>query len=72
MGEFDCHDNVLLLTAHDEHAVEGEPVIKLFPESLNQWYEDGSGTKAKWLFLKDFDGAVDTKTAGRDAFKWAQ
>jgi glyoxylase-like metal-dependent hydrolase (beta-lactamase superfamily II) len=72
MGEFDAHDNVLLLTAHDEHVVEPEPVIKLFPESLNQWYEDGSGSKGRWLFLKDFDGAVDAKTAGRDAFTWAK
>jgi hypothetical protein len=72
MGEFDAHDNVLLLTAHDEHVVEPELVIKLFPESLNQWYEDGSGSKGRWLFLKDFDGAVDAKTAGRDAFTWAK
>jgi glyoxylase-like metal-dependent hydrolase (beta-lactamase superfamily II) len=72
MGEFDCQPNVLLLTAHDEHVVEPEPAINFFPESLNQWYQNGLGAKAKWLFLKDFDGAVDTKTPGRDAFKWAQ
>jgi glyoxylase-like metal-dependent hydrolase (beta-lactamase superfamily II) len=72
MGEFDCHPNVLLLTAHDEHVVGPEPAISFFPESLNQWYQNGSGTKAKWLFLKDFDGAVDKKTADRDAFQWAQ
>jgi hypothetical protein len=39
---------------------------------LNQWYEDGSGSKGRWLFLKDFDGAVDVKTAGCDAFTWAK
>ena len=35
--EFDCQANVLLLTANDEHVLEPEPVINLFPESLNQW-----------------------------------
>jgi glyoxylase-like metal-dependent hydrolase (beta-lactamase superfamily II) len=72
MGEFDCQDNVLLLTAHDEHVVESESTIKFFPEPLNQWHQDGSGSKARWLFLKDFDGAVDAKTAGRNAFTWTQ
>lgn len=71
MGEFDCHDNVLLLTAHDEHVVEPPP-ISFFPESLNQWHKSGAGTKSKWLFLRDFDGAIDAKVAGRDAFKWSQ
>lgn len=72
MGEFDCQDNVLLLTAHDEHVVEPEPAINFFPDSLNQWYQNGSAKRAKWLFLKDFDGAVDAKTAGHDAFTWSK
>ncbi|KAM0703543.1 hypothetical protein Q7P35_009482 [Cladosporium inversicolor] len=54
LGVFDCQDNVLLLTAHDEHVVEPEPVISLFPESLNDWYEKGVGGRVKWLFLSDF------------------
>jgi len=72
MGEFDCQDNVLLLTAHDEHVVEPETAIKFFPESMNQWYEDASAKRAKWLFLKDFDGAIDAKVTGHDAFIWSQ
>jgi len=72
MGEFDCQDNVLLLTAHDEHVVEPEPVISLFPESLNDWYEKGLGRKTKWLFLRDFEKAVETRESngGSMAFSW--
>lgn len=70
MGEFDCHDNVLLLTAHEEHVVEPEPIIKFFPEPLNDWYEKGMGKKARWQFLKDFEKAVDTKKAGGQPFEW--
>ena len=70
MGEFDCHDTVLLLTAHDEHVVEPEPVISLFPESLNDWYEKGVGAKAKWLFLHDFERAVETEKECGEPFSW--
>lgn len=70
MGEFDCHDNVLLLTAHEEHVVEPEPVISFFPEPLNDWYEKGAGKRARWQFLKDFEKAVDTKKAGGEPFEW--
>jgi len=72
MGEFDAHENVMLLTAHDEHIVAPEPAINLFPEPLNQWYENGAAKKTKWLFLKDFDGAVDAKAERRGAFTWSQ
>lgn len=70
LGEFDCQDNVLLLTAHDEHVVEPEPIISFFPESLNDWYEREVGRKAKWLFLHDFEKAVETKEAGGEPFSW--
>jgi glyoxylase-like metal-dependent hydrolase (beta-lactamase superfamily II) len=70
MGEFDCHDNILLLTAHDEHVVEPEPVISFLPGSLNDWHEKGLGKKAKWLFLQDFDKAVDAKKSGGEPFSW--
>jgi glyoxylase-like metal-dependent hydrolase (beta-lactamase superfamily II) len=70
MGEFDCHDNILLLTAHDEHVVEREPVISFFPETLNDWHEKGMGEKAKWLFLQDFDKAVNKKKSGGEPFSW--
>jgi glyoxylase-like metal-dependent hydrolase (beta-lactamase superfamily II) len=70
LGEFDCQDNVLLLTAHDEHIVDPEPIISFFPESLNDWYERGIGKKAKWLFLHDFENAVETRKAGGEPFTW--
>jgi glyoxylase-like metal-dependent hydrolase (beta-lactamase superfamily II) len=72
MGEFDCQDNVLLLTAHDEHVVEPEPVISFFPERLNDWHEKEMGRKAKWQFLKDFEKAVETKKAGGEPFSWKE
>lgn len=72
MGEFDCQQNVLLLTAHDEHVVEPEPVITFFPESLNDWHEKGIGEKAKWQFLRDFDKAVEAKKSGGEPFTWGQ
>lgn len=72
MEEFDCQDNVLLLTAHDEHVVEPEPIVNFFPESLNGWHEKGVGRKAKWLFLHDFEKAVGAREAGREAFSWRQ
>jgi hypothetical protein len=70
LGEFDCQDNVLLLTAHDEHVVEPEPIISFFPESLNDWYERGVGKTAKWLFLDDFEKAVEAREAGGEPFSW--
>lgn len=72
LGEFDCQDNVLLLTAHDEHVVEPEPIISFFPESLNDWHEKGMGRRVKWQFLKDFEKAVDTRKAGGEPFAWKQ
>ena len=72
MGEFDCQDNVLLLTAHDEHLVEPEPIISLFPKSMNDRHEKGVGKKTKWLFLHDFEEAVGAREAGGEPFSWRQ
>lgn len=72
MGEFDCQDNILLLTAHDEHVVEPEPIISFFPEALNDWHEKGLGKKTKWLFLKDFEKAIGTRYAFEAHFTWRE
>lgn len=72
LGEFDCQENVLLLTAHDEHAIEPQAGLTLFPKHLNDWYEKGMGSKLKWLFLRDFEDAVDAGGEGRKAFTWGQ
>lgn len=72
MGEFDCQENVLLLTAHDEHVVESETKLPFFPERLNDWHERGLGSKVKWLFLRDFEAALKAKQEGGDAFTWGR
>lgn len=70
MAEFDCQDNVLLLTAHDEHVIEQGTRLELFPASMNNWHEKGLGSEIKWLFLRDFEEAVNAKRKGGEAFKW--
>lgn len=72
LGDFDCQENVLLLTAHDEHVLETGTGLALFPEALNDWYEEGVGRRAKWLFLRDFEEAVKAKDGGGEAFRWSQ
>ncbi|KAK5128377.1 hypothetical protein LTR85_003045 [Meristemomyces frigidus] len=69
LGEFDAHKNVLLLVAHDD-AVIDPPQIDFFPKTLNDWYEKGVGEKVKWLFLGDFEVAVEAKEKGGEAFSW--
>ncbi|KAK3110076.1 hypothetical protein LTR53_016015 [Teratosphaeriaceae sp. CCFEE 6253] len=69
LGEFDAHENVLLLLAHDD-AVIDPPQFDLYPEPLNDWYEKGVGKKVKWLFLGDFEGAAKAKESGGQAFSW--
>ncbi|TKX20649.1 hypothetical protein C1H76_7035 [Elsinoe australis] len=54
--EFDAHENVFVLIAHDDHVVDA---LDLFPKSMNDWYEKGLAKKVKWTFLKDFAGAVE-------------
>jgi len=71
LGEFDAHENVLLLLAHDDSVVDPAQ-IDLYPKTLNDWYEKGIGQKVKWLFLGDFDEAVAAKEKGQNAFTWGQ
>ncbi|KAK6428889.1 hypothetical protein LTR95_014966 [Oleoguttula sp. CCFEE 5521] len=71
LGEFDCQDTVLLLTAHDDSIVDPAQ-IDFYPKALNEWYEKGTAKKVKWMFLKDFEGAVDAKENGGAAFVWAK
>lgn len=71
LGEFDAHDNVLLLTAHDDSVVDPEQ-LDFYPKTMNDWYEKGIGKKIKWLFLGDFEDAVDAKEKGKDAFTWGK
>ena len=71
LGEFDAHENVLALMAHDD-AVVDPAQFDFYPKSINDWYQQGIGSKVKWLFLGDFDGAVEAKKKGEDTLKWTQ
>ncbi|KAI5360885.1 putative metallo-beta-lactamase, ribonuclease Z/Hydroxyacylglutathione hydrolase [Septoria linicola] len=71
LGEFDAHENVLMLMAHDD-AIVNPGQIDFYPKTLNDWYEKGLGQKLKWLFLRDFDEALEEKQNGGKPFKWGQ
>lgn len=71
LGEFDAHESVLSLMAHDD-AVVDPPKFDFYPKSLNDWYKKGVAKKVKWLFLGDFEGAVEAKTNGKVPFTWGQ
>ena len=55
LQEFDAHDNVLLLTAHDASVLDA---LEFYPKSLNGWAETGLGKEIRWKFLGDFEEAV--------------
>lgn len=69
LGEFDAHENVLLLTAHDDVVVDPEQ-FDFYPKTINDWYEKGVAKKIKWMFLGDFEEAADEKEKGGEAFTW--
>ena len=71
LGEFDAHENVLLLTAHDDAVVDPDQ-LDFYPNSINDWYEKGVAKRIKWLFLGDYEGAVDAKAKGDNAFVWGK
>lgn len=70
LGEFDCQENVLLLTAHDEHILDEQAGMEFFPAPLNDWLEKGLAERVKWLFLRDFEGALRRREEGGEAFTW--
>jgi hypothetical protein len=71
LGEFDAHDNVLLLMAHDD-AVVDPAQMDFYPKPLNDWYQKGIGKKVKWLFFADFEEALESKEKGGEAFTWGK
>lgn len=71
LGEFDAHDNVLMLMAHDD-AVVDPAQINFYPQPLNDWYQKSIGQKVKWLFLGDFEEALEMKEKGEKALSWGQ
>ncbi|KAK5701106.1 hypothetical protein LTR17_022869 [Elasticomyces elasticus] len=71
LGEFDAHENVLLLLAHDD-AVVDPPQFDFYPKPLNDWHEKGVAKKVKWMFLGDLEEAAKAKEKGVQAFAWGQ
>lgn len=71
LGEFDAYENVLLLVAHDD-AVVDPPQFDFYPRSMNDWFEKGIGKKVKWLFLGDYEQAVENHVQGEKAFTWGK
>ena len=69
LGEFDAQENVLMLMAHDS-AIIDPARLDFYPKPLNDWYRKGDGQKVKWLFLRDFEEAVDAKEQGGKSFTW--
>lgn len=56
MEDFDAHDNVFTIFAHDQTLLD---VVGVFPETrANDWKEKGWREKGLWGFLKDFKEAV--------------
>lgn len=71
LGELDAHDNILVMLAHDI-AIVDPPRIDFYPKSMNNWYTKGLGEKVRWLFLEDFEDAVDAKAEGGTPFTWGK
>lgn len=67
LGEFDAHDRVLMLMAHDDAAVDPAQ-LDFYPKPLNDWYQKGVGQKLKWMFLEDFEEALESNEKGGQAF----
>lgn len=55
MQEFDAENNILMLIAHDLSVRE---TIPLFPKKINDWKLKHLRWETRWLFCKDFQGAL--------------
>ena len=63
LGEFDAHENMLSIIAHDDTMVN---VVGTFPHTLaNDWKSKGWREKGMWKFLGDLGEAVEAKEDGR-------
>lgn len=71
LGEFDAYENVLMLMAHDDAAID-PPELDFYPQPMNDWHEKGVGKKLKWMFLGDFDEALEVKEQGGQALTWGK
>ncbi|PQE08740.1 metallo-beta-lactamase superfamily protein [Rutstroemia sp. NJR-2017a BVV2] len=56
MIEVDASDEVLVIMAHDDTLLE---IVDFFPKEVDAGKIEEWGEKGRWLFLKDFVGALD-------------
>ena len=64
MGEFDAHENILCMIAHDDTMVN---VVGTFPNTLaNDWKSKGWREKGMWKFLADVGEAVEAKESEKE------
>lgn len=62
LGEFDAHENILTMIAHDDTMVT---IVGTFPHTLaNDWKRKGWREKGLWKFLGDLGKAVEAKEDG--------
>ncbi|KAL9083817.1 MAG: hypothetical protein Q9159_005541, partial [Coniocarpon cinnabarinum] len=54
--ELDSHDCVLVAMAHDPALKD---LLRFYPETANDWKASDVKSKSKWLFLQDFQPAID-------------
>lgn len=52
MTEFDAHDNVFSVVAHDKSLLD---VVDFYPKGANDWRDKGWGKEGRWRFLRSFD-----------------
>lgn len=64
LGEFDAHENILTMIAHDDTMVN---VVGTFPNTLaNDWKSKGWREKGMWKFLADLGEAVEVRESGKE------
>ncbi|PQE09711.1 metallo-beta-lactamase superfamily protein [Rutstroemia sp. NJR-2017a BBW] len=56
MMEVDARDEVLVVMAHDDTLLD---IVDFFPKEVDAGKIEEWGEKGRWLFLKDFVGALD-------------
>ncbi|KUI52982.1 Pisatin demethylase [Cytospora mali] len=61
IAELDAADNIFVILAHDE-SIKGH--IDLFPLAINEWKSKGLRSATRWLFCKDFAGALTLQDVG--------
>ncbi|KAI0018068.1 hypothetical protein F4780DRAFT_771977 [Xylariomycetidae sp. FL0641] len=54
VGEFDAHDNVFMVFAHDATLLD---VVEFYPKDANEWKSKGWRREGRWRFLEVLKGA---------------